>query len=144
MENETSDVRIEEWIVVQTAGPQFLGRLTRDDTQGWTAAEYVKQLREILSSGRPLQLDIAFEFATPTMQRPDGAVSRGAFVMPIGLAGHNVPVYVKPIAAYACAEMAESDRTAYTEFVQKGLDMQKEFRAGRTRAPTQRSGLVGI
>lgn len=139
MENgtiESSDIRIEEWIVVQTAAGQYLGRLARE---GWEGAD--DPLLEAVK-GAPIKLDIAFEFATPTTQRPDGAMNRGAFVMPIGLTGHSVPFYVTPVSAYACAELHEDDRAVYAEIVKKGLQMQGEFRTGRTRAPAQRSGLI--
>lgn len=143
MENETTDVQMDEWIVVQTAGPQYLGRLSRDDSKGWSPDAYVKQLHEILRNGHVIELDVAFEFSTPTVQKQqNGPLTRGAFVMPVGLAGSGVRFYVTPVAVYACADLHDDDKATYREFVEKGYEMMAQFRVGKTRAPVKPAGVI--
>lgn len=115
-------IKIDEWVVVIAGlGVQFLGRIAADEARGWSAAAYVRALAD----GRdvPVRLDVAFELATPMVAAGEGKHRRMAQVLPIGLAAHPIPITVRGIAAYACAEMHDDDKRAYASIVEQGLTM---------------------
>lgn len=115
-------VRIEEWLVVVAGfGVQFMGRIAPDDTRGWSAAAYVRAFAE----GRDtlVRFDTAFELATPMVAAGEGKTRRVVQTLPIGVAAHPVPLTVRPIAVYGCAEMHEDDKRVYASIVEQGLTM---------------------
>lgn len=134
MSESMDEVKIEEWVVALIGGGmQYLGRVAPDVERGWTVTSYLQALRDGRLE-RALRLDVAFEFATPLQQTPQGT-KRTVVLLPIGIASRPVPIYVRPATIYACAEMTEADQKGYRDVVLQGYEMLRGTMSTRDVAP---------
>lgn len=122
MEQPAVELDMSEWAVVGTASnTRFLGRVTRGNTKDDLACV----VEQALDLGWALRLFPAFEFLAPIEALDDSTLSRKPLVLPVDFALHGTPVYVKPVFAYLCRDLHESDRDAYKSFVQQALELKK-------------------
>jgi hypothetical protein len=136
--NNANEIDINQWVVVNSPGGRYLGRIVTD--RGSLSDTSVREsILDQVSQGDVLELNPAFDFMSPLrpIQHPDGRVGmqRDAIVVPVDFTTNDTSVFVKVSSIYFCALMTATDKDTYLNYVRDTLTMQLGQRA-------QRSGLV--
>ena len=122
MEQDTAELDMMDWVVVATAAStRFLGRVVRNNS----LEDVRKMVETALDAGWSLRLFPVFEFLAPIEATDEATLTRKPLVLPIDFAVNGTPLYVRPVFAYLCCDMHESDRDAYKSFVQQALELKK-------------------
>lgn len=147
--NGVKDLDINDWVVVNTPGGRYFGRLAGDVNKanlGDGAAdlavekfteEGLKAMKakaiEAVSNGDCLELNPALDFLAPLrpVPMPNGqmAMQRDPIIIPVDFTVHEIPVFVKAASVYFCADMKPADKNAYKALADAGLRSALEARA---------------
>jgi len=131
----STEIDINKWVVVTTAGGRFLGRIFEKAFVGHpfdTTVDRVRTYVDLSLASSYLALDLAFDFAVLTSQSGAGEIGRRPFVAPLDFTAEPVPLYVRPIAVYLCGELSEADQRTYTKLITAAIDALAKSRAARS------------
>ena len=123
-EEKTDDINIDEWVIVNSPGGRYLGRI-----EGFDYEDTI----EAVSNGDALKLFPCLDFLAPLrpIPQPGGglAMQRDPIIVPVDFTLHETPVYVKVSSLYFCCDMKEADKKTYKDLARSGLGAAMHARA---------------
>lgn len=132
-------VNLDEWIVVNSPGGRYLGRVASHplnvlSPKDEAIAAFRKAVIDAISNGDCLELRPALDFMAPIRPVQQGGrvgMARDPIVMPLDFVFDEVPVFIKGTSVYFLADLQGGDRETYKGFVDAAMRETVRARAGR-------------